>query len=66
MFPRRNIRKFAWTFPDGKTHNQIGHILRDRRRHSNVLFVRSYRATDCDTDRNLVAAEVRYTLALSE
>jgi hypothetical protein len=25
-------------YPDGKTHNQIAHILVDRRRHSNVLI----------------------------
>jgi hypothetical protein len=29
----------TWTSPDGKTHNQIDHILGDRRRHSNVLDV---------------------------
>jgi hypothetical protein len=27
MFPHRNIHKYAWTSPDGKTHNHIGHIL---------------------------------------
>jgi hypothetical protein len=64
MFPHRNIHKYNWTFPDGKTHNQIDHILVDRRRHSNVLDVRSLRAADCDSDHYLVVAKVRERLAV--
>jgi hypothetical protein len=30
MFPNRNSHKYTWTSPDGKTHNQIDHILVDR------------------------------------
>ena len=48
MFLRRNIHKYTWTSPDGKTHNQIDHILKDRRRHSNMLDVRSFRGADCN------------------
>jgi hypothetical protein len=63
MFPHR---KFIWTSPDGRTHKQIDHILRDRRPHSSVLDVRSFRAADCDTDHYLVVANVRERLAVSK
>jgi hypothetical protein len=66
MFLHRNIHKFTWTSPDGKTHNQIGHILIDRRRHSNILHVRSLRAADCDTDHYLVVVKIRERLAVSK
>jgi hypothetical protein len=53
-FPQRDIHKHTWTSPDGVTHNQIDHVLIDKRRHSNVLDVRSFRGADCDTDHCLV------------
>jgi len=31
MLPHQNTHKYIWTSPDGKTHNQIDHILIDRR-----------------------------------
>jgi hypothetical protein len=59
MFPH------TWTVPDGKTHNQIDHILVGRRRHSNVLDVRTYRAADCNTDHYLVVTKVRERVAVN-
>jgi hypothetical protein len=47
-----------YTSPDGKTHNQIDHILIDRRRQSSILDVRSFRGADCDTDLYLVVANL--------
>jgi hypothetical protein len=66
MCPHRNIYKYSWTSPDGKTHSQIDHILVDRRRHSNVLDVRSFRAAECDSDHYLVVAKVRERLAVNK
>jgi hypothetical protein len=50
MLPHRNIQEYTWTSPDGKTHNQIDHILIDRSWHSSILDVRSFMGADCDTD----------------
>ncbi|PNF21381.1 hypothetical protein B7P43_G15471 [Cryptotermes secundus] len=66
MFPYRNIHKFTWTSSDGKIHYQIDHTLIDRRWHSSVLDVRSFRAADCDTDHYLVVAKVRERLAVNK
>jgi hypothetical protein len=47
-------------------HNQIDHILIDRRRYSSVLDVRSFSGADCDTDLYLMVAKVRERLAVSK
>jgi hypothetical protein len=42
-FSHQNIHKCTWTSPDGKIHNQMDHILIDRRCHLvilDVLYVR--------------------------
>jgi len=66
MFPQRNIHKYTWTPVDGKTHNQIDHVLIDRRWHSSVLDVRSFRVAGCDTDHYLVIAKVRERTAVGK
>jgi hypothetical protein len=66
MFPHHNIHKYTWTSPDRKTHNQIDHILVDRRRHLKILDVRSYKTVDCESDHYLVLTKVRERLAVNE
>ena len=48
QFPHRNIHKYTWTSPDGFTHNQIDHILGDKKRQSRIID-HSFRGADCDT-----------------
>ena len=66
IFPHRNIHKYTCTSPDGQTHNQIDHILIDRRWHSSILGVRSVRGADCDSDHYLVVTKVREKLAVNK
>jgi len=66
MFPHRNIHKYTCTSPDGKTHNQIDHVLIDRRWHSSILDVRSFRGAECDTEHYLVIAKVRERIAVGK
>jgi hypothetical protein len=66
MFPHRSIHKYTWTSPDRQTHNQIDHVLIERRRHSSILDVRSFRGDDCDSDHYLVVAKVGERLAVGK
>jgi hypothetical protein len=40
--------------------------LLDKRRHSNILDVRSFRGADCDTDHYLVVAKLRERISVSK
>ena len=66
VFPHRNIHKYTWSSPDGKTQSQIYHIILDRRWHSSILDVRSFSGADSDADNYVVLANVRERLAVSK
>jgi hypothetical protein len=65
-FPHHNIHKHTWSSPDGVTHNQINHVLIDKRLHSDILDVQSFRGADCDTDHYLVVAKLRMWISVSK
>jgi hypothetical protein len=65
-FPHHDIHKHTWTSPDGVIHNQIDHVLIDKRRHSNTLYTRSFRGADCDTNHYMVVAKLRERISVSE
>jgi hypothetical protein len=54
MFLHHNSHNFF--FFASPEDSQIDHILIDRRQHSSVLDVRSFRAADCDDDHYMVVA----------
>lgn len=62
-FPRKAIHKHTWKSPDGRTQNQIDHILINKRHGSCIHKVRSYRGADADTDHYLLYA--KFILRLS-
>jgi len=66
LFLHQDTHKYTSTSSDGKTHNQIDHILIDRRWHSSILDIQSFRRAECDTDHYLVVTEVRERLAVSK
>jgi hypothetical protein len=44
--PHDDIHKHTWTSSDGVTHNQIDHVFTGKRRHLNILDIRSFREAD--------------------
>jgi endonuclease/exonuclease/phosphatase family metal-dependent hydrolase len=58
MFPHSNIHKLLGHLQMGNPTIRLTHILVDRRRHSNVLDIQSFRAADCDSDHYLVVVNL--------
>jgi hypothetical protein len=59
VFTHRNIHKHTWTSHDGQTHNQIHQILIDKRWHSSILDILSFRVAGCVADHYRAVPKVR-------
>jgi hypothetical protein len=65
-FPHKEIHKQTWRSPDGKTNNQIEHILIDKMNASSMLDVKSCRGASSGSDHYLVRGRYRCKIANSK
>ncbi|XP_017487696.1 PREDICTED: craniofacial development protein 2-like [Rhagoletis zephyria] len=63
FFPRRLFHKSTWVSPDGRTVNQIDHVLVDKRHKSSVENVRTFRGADMSSNHFLVVVKIRVKLS---
>ena len=62
QFKQKNIHKYTWTSPDGRTRNQIDHIAVNGRFRSSIINARAYRGADIASDHNLVICDMKLKL----
>jgi len=65
-FPHKEIHKGTWRSPDGRCINHIDHILVNARFSNSVLYVRTFRNTECGTDLFLVVGRLKVKLKKKE
>ncbi|XP_065577531.1 uncharacterized protein LOC136038388 [Artemia franciscana] len=62
MFAHKTIHKYSWNSPDGRTHNQIDHLLINRKWKPSLQDVRAFRGADVASDHALMIARISLKL----
>jgi len=65
-FQHKDIHNMTWRSPDGKVHNQIDHVVVNRRYARCITDVRSQRGADVGTDHYLVRIKFRCRIQLKK
>ena len=58
IFPHKNIHKLTWRSPDGRTINQIDHLIINKKWRRSLLDVKVFRGADVNSDHYMLFAKI--------